>query len=52
MLSYVLLCITDEMNQDLVANFEEWEVATALNEMTPLKAPGLDSMPPLFYQHF
>ena len=51
-LSYVLPCITDEMNRDLVANFEEWEVAAALNEMAHLKAPGPDDMPPLFYQHF
>ncbi|XP_065615972.1 uncharacterized protein LOC136061730 [Quercus suber] len=51
-LSYVLPCITDEMNQDSVADFEEWEVVAALNEMALLKAPGPDGAPPLFYQHF
>ena len=28
------------------------EVEKALKQMHPLMAPGLDSMPPLFYHHF
>lgn len=44
--------ITEEMNEALCCKFEESEVTKALHQMTPLKAPGLDGMPPLFYQHF
>ena len=44
--------VTDEMNVDLVKEFTKLEVKEALNQMAPLKAPGPDGMPPLFYQHF
>ena len=44
--------VTDEMNVDLVKEFTELEVKEALNQMAPLKAPGPNGMPPLFYQHF
>ena len=44
--------VTKEMNADLVLVFSELEVKEALNQMAPLKAPGPDRMPPLFYQHF
>lgn len=44
--------MTEEMNADLVSDFSELEVLGALNQMAPLKAPGPDGMPPLFYQHF
>ena len=40
------------MNHQLSADFIAWEVQKAINEMAPLKAPGPDGMPPLFYQHF
>ena len=40
------------MNDELVGEFQEWEVVQALKQMAPLKAPGPDGMPPLFYQHF
>ena len=52
---YFLLCTTvidEEMNESLCREFETSEVAIALQQMAPLKAPGLDGMPPLFYQHF
>ena len=44
--------VSEEMNQALVAPFEREEVELALKQMDPLKAPGLDGMPPLFFQHF
>ena len=40
------------MNQDLILSINESEVRLALKQMYPLKAPGLDGMPPLFFQHF
>ena len=40
------------MNRELTSRFEEWEVPQALKQMAPMKAPGLDGMPPLFFQHF
>ena len=44
--------VTEDMNKDLLAKFTEDEVKKALNQMAPLKAPGPDGMPPLFYQHY
>ena len=32
--------------------FTEDEMRRAMKQMYPLKAPGPDGMPPLFYQHF
>ena len=40
------------MNDELVGEFQEWEVVQALKQMAPLKALDPDGMPPLFYQHF
>lgn len=40
------------MNEILTGEYQEWEVEVALKQMAPLKAPGLDGMPPLFYQNF
>ena len=36
----------------LSSEFTHLEVEQAINQMAPLKAPGLDGMPPLFYQHY
>ena len=44
--------LLDDMNQELLCKFEEWEVVQALKQMAPMKAPGLDGMPLLFFQHF
>jgi len=44
--------VTDKMNAELVKEFIALEVKEALNQIASLKAPGLDGMPPLFYQHF
>ena len=35
-----------------MADFKECEIHEALTQMAPLKAPGPDGMPPLFFQHF
>ena len=40
------------MNTSLTKVFTRQEVDIALKEMAPLKAPGPDSMPPLFFQSF
>ena len=44
--------VPDSMNADLVKSFVKQEVDMALKQMAPLKAPGPDGMPPIFYQHY
>ena len=44
--------IIEEMNSKLSSEFTHLEVKQAINQMAPLKAPGPDGMPPLFYQHY
>ena len=44
--------VTPQMNQMLDKAFTASEVHVALKQMHPLKAPGPDGMPPLFYQQF
>ena len=44
--------VSEDMNDGLVASFTKEEVETALKQMAPLKAPGLDGMPPIFFQHY
>ena len=44
--------VTPRMNQILVKEFSEVEVKIPIKQMYPLKSPGPDGMPPLFYQHF
>ena len=44
--------INSNLNNQLAQEFTAWEVQKAIKEMAPLKAPGLDGMPPLFYQHY
>jgi len=48
-LHVVRLNVSREMNDDLARVFHEGEVRKALKQMYPLKAPGPDGMPPLFY---
>lgn len=51
-LSCVPTIIDDDMNDMLDQEFSKQEMAAALKQMAPLKVPGSDGMPPLFYQHF
>lgn len=44
--------ITDDMNRELSREFTTEEVHLALRHMAPLKAPGPDGMPALFYHSF
>ena len=44
--------ITENMNRSLASAFSRVEIKTALNQMAPLKALGLDRMPPIFFQKF
>ena len=43
--------VTPRMNQVIVKDFSEVEVKNTIKQMYPLKSPGPDGMPPLFYQH-
>ena len=40
------------MSADLTRPFTSEEVGVAIKEMATLKAPGLDGIPPLFYQTY
>ena len=51
-LSTIQNVVTVDMNSQLNADFMEWEIKLALNQMAPLKAPSPDGMPPLFYQNY
>ena len=44
--------VNDNMNAQLSQEFMVWEVQAALKQMAPLKSPGPDGMPPLFYQNY
>ena len=48
----IQLCVTQEMNQTLTCQFTEKEVIIAMKQMAPLKAPGPDGMPLIFYQSY
>ena len=49
---YINTIINEEMNAKLVANFEALEVHDAIKQMAPIKAPGPNGMPPIFYQSY
>lgn len=40
------------MNGFLASNFTTEEISNAVRGMHPMKAPGEDGLPALFYQHF
>ncbi|XP_037491748.1 uncharacterized protein LOC119369495 [Jatropha curcas] len=43
-------CITDEMNNELLAPYSDDEIKSTVFSMQPDKAPGLDGFNPAFYQ--
>lgn len=49
---YTKLVMIEELNRELLGEFSLVEVDRALNQMAPLKAPRLDGLPPIFYQHY
>lgn len=44
--------VTDEMQADLAQAYTREKVNATIKEMAPLKAPGPDGMPPLFFQNY
>ena len=50
--AHIPCTITDELNAELLADFTREEVVVALKQMEPLKALGLDGLPPLFFQQY
>ena len=50
--SSIKTVVTDDMNNCLISPFSQGEIECALNQMAPLKAPGPDGMPPIFFQKF
>lgn len=44
--------MTEDVNSSLTYNFQAWEVEVAQKQKVPLKATGLDGMPPLFFQNY
>ena len=44
--------VVDEMNAQLIKPFSREEVDTTIKQMEPITTPGLDDMPPIFYQSF
>uniref|UniRef100_A0A2N9G6K5 Reverse transcriptase domain-containing protein n=1 Tax=Fagus sylvatica TaxID=28930 RepID=A0A2N9G6K5_FAGSY len=44
--------VTAEMNRSLIKEFTSAEVFKALKQMAPLKAPGPDGLPPVFFQKY
>ena len=50
LLQYVTPCVTDAMNETLEKDFNAEEVRTALFQMAPSKAPGIDGFTACFFQ--
>ncbi|XP_062094098.1 uncharacterized protein LOC133800152 [Humulus lupulus] len=44
--------ITEAMNESLLGMFTEEDVFSAVRGMNPIKAPGIDGLPALFFQKF
>ncbi|CAM8914180.1 unnamed protein product [Rhodiola kirilowii] len=48
----VTACITNDMNVNLLREVTEDEIKMAVFSLGPLKAPGIDGFPAVFYQKF
>lgn len=44
--------VNEEMNKELIGDFNRGEVERALNQIAPLKETSPDGMPLIFYQHY
>lgn len=44
--------VNEEMNKELIGDFNRGEVERALNQIAPLKATSPDGMPLIFYKHY
>lgn len=51
-LSGIDTSILDDMNQILLTDFTKEDVWNALKSMGPMKTPGFDSFPTIFYQRY
>lgn len=49
---YIRQVVTEEMNRNLIRTFSRDEVEVALKQMTPLKVPKPNGMPPIFSRNF
>ena len=49
---FTKLVVTVEMNSNLIGSFSRDEVEFALKQMAPLKAPGPEGKPLIFFQKF
>ena len=52
MTNLIQVKVSEEMNDELTKDFTMEEVRTALEQMHPTKAPGLDGMSTIFYQKY
>ncbi|XP_016683863.1 uncharacterized protein [Gossypium hirsutum] len=44
--------VTDRMNERLLKQFTDEEIVNAIKSLAPLKAPGVDGFPALFFQRY
>lgn len=49
---YTKQVVTNEMSSFFIVDLSKLEVETTLKQMVPLKAPGPNDMPPIFFQYY